>query len=187
MKYKNKKSPTKMLAGKIKKISLLLLLTITIIACKKDDFDGIIIGTYDDPQKALLVMDMQLDALGENAKMPIVKSQIVDLINTVNAIIDDYSEKGYKIIYIKTVFPKNSKEKGFIEGTVGIEIDPRVNIVSENIFVKNKSDAFSNKEFESFLISNQVNELYVTGLMAEGCVSTTVVAALKRNYTVYYI
>ena len=169
----------------MKKILFLLLLTFPVSACEKEVFD--VIGNYSNPQKALLVMDMQLDALGANAKMPIVKSQIEPLINIVNTIIEDYSEKGYKIIYIKTAFPKNSKEKGFIEGTAGIEIDPRVRVISENIFVKNKPNAFFNKEFENFLIANQVNELYITGLMAEYCVKATALAALKRNYTVHYI
>jgi len=37
------------------------------------------IFNYDNPQKALVVMDMQLDLIGENAKLPI-ENNVDDLI-----------------------------------------------------------------------------------------------------------
>jgi nicotinamidase-related amidase len=173
----------------MKKIGLLLLLSI-IISCKSTtDFngptDGVAIDIYTNPQKALLVMDMQNDALGKNAKEPIANSA-EDLIETVNTIIDDYFLKGYIIIYIKTEYSKES----FIKGTFGAEIHPSVRIIptiEPIIFVKNKSDAFTNSDFENYLIINQVNELFIVGLMAEYCVYNTSVGALNRNYIVNYI
>ena len=174
------------LAIGLKKIIPLCLLFIIAFSCSNKH-----IADYNNPQKALVVMDMQLDFLGENAKMPI-ENQAEDLIQTVNSIIDDYDSKGYKIIYIKNVFSKYSianffRNKAAIEGTTGIEIDPRVKIVSENIFEKKRSSAFSNKDFENYLIENQINELYITGLMAEGCVYKTAVEGLDKKYIVNYI
>jgi len=169
----------------LKKIFLLCLVSVIVVSCGVKQ-----IATYDNPQKALVVMDMQLDLIGENAKMP-TENNAGDLIKTVNDIIDDYNSLGFKIIYIRSVFSKNDianffRNKACVEGTAGIEIDPRVHIVSENIFDKKRTSAFSNKNFENYLIQNQVNELYMTGVMAEGCVYKTAISGLKRKYIVNY-
>ena len=150
------------------------------------------IGNYNNPQKALLVIDMQIDYIDENGKFPIEKSQINSLIETVNNIIGDFRGNNYQIIYIRNNFRKNNIVNIFInfaaiEGTAGAEIDPRINIVSDDIFDKYTASPFSNKRFENFLISNQINELYVCGVMADECVYETALGAFDRNYIVNYI
>lgn len=170
----------------LKKIILLCFVPVIVVSCSTQR-----IANYNNPQKALVVMDMQLDFLGENPKMPI-ENQVEDLIKTVNDIIEDFNSKGYEIIYIRSAFSKNDiansfRNKAAIEGTTGIEIDPRINIVSENIFDKKHSSAFSNKDFENYLIKNQINELYIIGLMAEGCVYKTAISGLDRKYAVNFI
>ena len=82
----------------MKKFVVFLMFLSIIISCSTK---GSVIGNYSNPQKALVVMDMQNDALGKDAKTPIANSAD-NLIKVVNIIIDDYSSKGYKIIYIKT-------------------------------------------------------------------------------------
>ena len=170
----------------LKKIIHLCIIPVIVVSCSTQP-----IANYNNPQKALVVMDMQLDFLGENPKLPI-ENQVDDLTKTVNDIIEDFNSKGYEIIYIRSVFSKYDianffRNKAAIQGTTGIEIDPRINIVSENIFDKNRSSAFSNKDFENYLIVNQINELYITGLMAEGCVSKTAISGLDRKYVVNFI
>jgi nicotinamidase-related amidase len=150
------------------------------------------IDNYDNPQKALLVIDMQIDYIDENGKFPIERRQINNLIETVNNIIADFNDNDYQIIYIRRFFRKNDIQNIFrnfavIEGTAGAEIDPRINIVSDNIFDKYTPSAFSNKRFENFLIRNQINELYVCGVMADECVYETALGAFDRNYKVNYI
>jgi len=149
------------------------------------------ISNYDNPQKALLVIDMQIDYIDENGKLPIEKNQINPLIETVNRIIADYNDKDYHIIYFRRIFNKNdirnlSNHFAAVEGTSGAEIDPRINIVSDNIYDKYAPDAFSNKRFENFLIRNQINELYLCGVMADECVYETAIGAFDRNYKVNY-
>jgi nicotinamidase-related amidase len=170
----------------LKKIILLCFVPVIVVSCSTQR-----IANYNNPQKALVVMDMQLDFLGENPKMPI-ENQVEELIKTVNDIIEDFNSKGYEIIYIRSAFSKNDiansfRNKAAIEGTTGIEIDPRINIVSENIFDKKSSSAFSNKDFENYLIKNQINELYIIGLMAEGCVYKTAISGLDRKYVVNFM
>jgi nicotinamidase-related amidase len=132
----------------LKKIILLCLVPVMVVSCSVQQ-----IANYNNSQKALVVMDMQLDLIDENAKMSI-ENNVDDLIKTVNDIIDDYNRKGYKIIYIRSVFSKYDianffRNKACVEGTTGIEIDTRVQIVSSNIFDKKRSSAFTNKDFET--------------------------------------
>ena len=149
------------------------------------------IDNYDNPQKALLVIDMQIDYIDENGKFPIEKNQINSLIETVNNIIGDFHDDNYQIIYIRRLFRKNDIQNIFrnfavVEGTAGAEIDPRINILSDNIFDKYTPSAFSNKRFENFLIKNQINELYVCGVMADECVYETALSAFNSGYIVNY-
>jgi nicotinamidase-related amidase len=170
----------------LSKMLLLCLVPAIIVSCNTRK-----VANYPNPQKALVVVDMQLDYLGENAKLPI-ENQVENLIQTVNDIIDDCNSKGVKIIYIKNTVPKYGiayflGNKAATKGTAGTEIDPRINVVSENIFEKKRPSAFSNKDFGDYLILNQINELYITGLMAEGCVYKTAIDGLNRKYMVNYI
>jgi nicotinamidase-related amidase len=173
----------------MKNIFFIVTLFAIISCCSLDK--TIKIGNYDNPQRALLVIDMQIDYIDENGKFPIEKSQINSLIGNVNNIIGDFHENNYQIIYIRRLFRKNDIQNIFrnfavIEGTGGAEIDPRINIVSDDIFDKYTPSAFSNKRFENFLIRNQINELYVCGVMADECVYETALDAFDNGYNVNY-
>jgi nicotinamidase-related amidase len=176
--------------GKFVKKSICVLLFFVFSCCSLED--TVKIGNYDNPQKALLVVDMQIDYIDENGKFPIEKSQINNLIATTNNIIDDFHYNDYEIIYIKNLFRKNDIKNIFrnfavIEGTDGAEIDPRINIRSNNIFSKYTPNTFSNKRFENHLIKNQINELYICGVLADECVYETALGAFNRNYIVNYV
>jgi nicotinamidase-related amidase len=70
------------------------------------------------------------------------------------------------------------------KGRPGAEIDKRVNVVSTNIFGKQKMDAFWNPDFAAFLRSQGITTMYVTGLDAANCVDRTIKGALVRGYKV---
>jgi nicotinamidase-related amidase len=166
-----------------------MLLVISTVSCTSNTVK---ISNYDNPQKALLVIDMQIDYVGENAKFPIERSQIENLIITINKIIDEYHKKDYSIIYLRRIFRKNdignfSRNYACIEGTPGVEIDPRINIVSQYIFDKYAPDSFSSNVFENYLIENRINELYLCGVMADECVYETALGGHNRNYKINYI
>jgi nicotinamidase-related amidase len=174
----------------MKNLFFIVLLFFALSGCSFDEISKI--SNYDNPQKALLVIDMQIDYIDENGKFPIEKNQINNLIEIVNNIIGDFHRDNHQIIYMRNIFRKNdikniSRNFAVIEGTAGAEIDPRINIVSDNIFDKYTPNAFSNKRFENFLIKNQINELYVAGVMADECVYETALGAFDRNYIVNYI
>ena len=173
----------------MKKILFIVQLFLIFSSCNLNE--TIRISNYDNPQKALLVIDMQIDYIDENGKFPIEKIQINNLIETVNNIIVDFNDNNYQIIYFKRKFRKNDVKNFFrnfavVEGTAGVEIDPRIHIVSNNIFDKFTPSAFSNKRFENLLIHNQINELYLCGVMADECVYETALSAFDSGYIVNY-
>ena len=150
------------------------------------------IAHYEQPQKALLVIDVQEDFTGTTAKPPFPYPESEQLIETVNRITEAAYRENIPIIYIRQEmdgFPgemlSNLIAGGIaIKGNPGTQIDKRVSVISDHIFPKHRSDAFSNPKFEAFLIKNQVNELILIGLDADGCVHATARGALNRGYTV---
>jgi nicotinamidase-related amidase len=65
-----------------------------------------------------------------------------------------------------------------------IMIDRRIKLINGNDFEKNRTDAFSNRQFEQLLIDRQVNELYLVGVDAAYCVYYTALGGLQRGYRV---
>lgn len=153
------------------------------------------IALYENPQQALLVVDIQEDFTGITAKPPFPYKDSEKLIATVNTIIEAASRKNIIIVYIReelegfwgTMFSNLLAGGVALKGKPGTEIDKRISIMSDFIFPKSRSDAFSNPQFDEFLIKHRVNELYLVGLDADGCVHLTARGALNRGYTVNII
>ncbi|HAG42443.1 MAG TPA: hypothetical protein DCL31_02430, partial [Clostridium sp.] len=75
----------------------------------------------------------------------------------------------------------------FIKDTPGSKIDSRVNIVSSIIYSKNKGNAFSNLELDSFLKENHIEEIFIVGLDASACVLKTSIGEKSKGYKVTVI
>jgi nicotinamidase-related amidase len=171
----------------MKYLSIILLIIFNVSCASNVD----LIDNYNNPQKALLVIDMQIDYIDKNGRYPIDHNQIENLIITTNNIIDEFAKNEYIIIYLRNIFRKSDIKNIFrnyavVEGTQGAGIDPRINVVSGNIYDKYKPDAFSSKDFNNFLMQNQINELFLCGVMADECVYSTALSAVNRNYVVNY-
>lgn len=199
MKSKKEKTHT----SKLKKI---LIVTVAFIIC----ITGLLLGgvflviqptkgskiaEYENPQRAVLVIDIQEDYTGKTAKPPFPYKNSDRLIATVNSIIEKASRKNIIIVYVQQEFDGNLGRmisKIFaggtaIKGNPGTEIDERILNLSNHIFSKTKGDAFSNPKLDEFLIKHQVNEVYIVGLDAEFCVHATATGALNRGYHVNII
>jgi len=148
------------------------------------------ISNYESPQSALLIIDLQRDITEKDGTIKGNIQQIDEAITNINKIID--SRKDLIIVYIAQEFGGSKVleflSKGALKhGELGTEFDPRILRVNDNYFVKYVSDSFSNHELERFLIENQVDHLYMTGVDAQYCVDKTVKGALNRNYKVTVI
>lgn len=164
-------------------VSLLVLL-IVVVAYQLSRFfsvsSGTLIEKYQAPRTALLVMDMQMEFNAAAQK----------IVSEVNRAVDHFSAKGDLVVYIKTQYSKADHILNFIRKNSAVEDTPGVGFIdglkmaSQNVFAKDRMDAFSNPALGEFLVKNQVGHLYVAGLDGCYCVDKTVRAALNRGYRV---
>ena len=126
--------------------------------------------------KALVVIDIQND----------ITKHYRDIVGNINKAIDWAVSEGIHVVYIK----HNNITAGtrtFKPGTRGEELVPELKVVSENIFVKTKSNALTSEAFATFVAENSITEFYVVGADATACVKSTCFNMRKAGYTVHVL
>ncbi|MBR0341869.1 MAG: cysteine hydrolase [Oscillospiraceae bacterium] len=126
--------------------------------------------------KALMIIDIQND-ITKNYKK---------IIDRINQAIDWAVTENMQIIYIK----HNNLSPGtrtFKPDTKGAELVPEMKVVSDNIFVKTKANALTSEEFTEFIEKNGINEFFIAGADATGCVKSTCFNMTKAGYSVHVI
>jgi len=126
--------------------------------------------------KALVVIDIQND----------ITKHYRDIIDNINAAIEWAVAERLHIIYIK----HNNTTAGtrtFKPGSKGEELVPELKVVSDNIFVKTKSNALTSEAFYAFIAANGIHEFYIAGADATGCVKSTCFNMTKAGYTVHVL
>lgn len=126
--------------------------------------------------KALFVIDMQEEYVGKNNHNGYDSD---NLINSVNSRILQAQQEKELIVYIKN-------RKNLRSGIVIPEFAEGLAVVSENIFFKDKSSIFSNKEVLSFLEQNNVTEIEVIGVDGNCCVASTALDGVKLGLKVIF-
>jgi len=126
--------------------------------------------------KALVVIDIQND----------ITKHYRDITGNINAAIEWAVAEGMHIVYIK----HNNTTAGtrtFKPGSKGEELVPEMKVVSDNIFVKTKSNALTSEAFSAFITANDINEFNVAGADATACVKSTCFNMTKAGYTVHVL
>lgn len=135
-------------------------------------------------KKALIVIDLQKDYLWDKRR-PMFNYDTETLVGNVNRAISSYKDAGYDIIYIKHILPKIMWGVGFsIRGTEGAELFEGVNVVSDKIFEKNRSNTFTAKLFREYVKKQGYREMVLCGLDECGCVGATAKGAVKAGIKV---
>lgn len=127
-------------------------------------------------KKALVVIDIQND----------ITKHYKDIIDGINTAIDWAERNGMYIVYIK----HNNITAGtrtFKPDSKGAELVPELKVISNNIFIKTKSNALTSEAFAAFVASNQINEFFITGADAAACVKSTCFNMVKAGYIVHVI
>ena len=127
-------------------------------------------------RKALVVIDIQND----------VTKHYRDIIDKLNAAIEWAVGQEMDVVYIK----HNNLSAGtrtFKPGTKGAELAPKIKIVSDHIFVKTKANALTSESFSAYILENRIDEFYITGADATGCVKSTCFNMTKAGYTVHVV
>ena len=126
--------------------------------------------------KALVVIDIQND----------ITKHYRDIIDNINAAIEWATAEGMHIVYIKHN-NITAATRTFKPGTKGEELVPEMKVVSDNIFVKTKSNALTSEVFSAFIAANGINEVYVAGADATACVKSTCFNMAKAGFTVHVL
>ena len=149
--------------------------------------EGTPIENYNTLKSALLVIDIQEGLTGEVSAIEVYKKAADDLIQRINAIIKRSGENGILVIYIRNEISNpliNILNNSMAEGSLGAELDRRLNIASDYILSKKKEDAFSNTNLDSILIKSEISRLFVVGLDAAHCVNSTIEGGRNRGYRI---
>ncbi len=126
--------------------------------------------------RALVVIDIQND----------ITKHYKDVIDNINAAIEWAAAEGMHIAYIK----HNNTTTGtrtFKSGSNGEKLVPEMKVVSDNVFVKTKSNALTSEAFSAFIFANGINEFYVAGADATACVKSTCFNMRKAGFTVHVL
>ena len=126
--------------------------------------------------KALVVIDILND----------ITKHYRDIIDNINAAIEWAVSEGMHIVYIKHN-NITASTRTFKPGTHGEELVSELKVVSDNIFVKTKSNALTSEAFATFIAENGITEFYIAGADATACVKSTCFNMRKAGYTVHVI
>ena len=126
--------------------------------------------------KALVVIDLQND----------ITKNYRDIITSVNLAVERAKNAGMHIVYILH-HNLSAGTRTFKPGTKGAELVPELNVVSNNIFVKTKSNALTSAAFADFIAANDITEFYLAGADATACVKSTSYNMAKAGYTVHVL
>ncbi len=126
--------------------------------------------------KAFVVIDIQND----------ITKNYRGIIDSINAAVDWAQKMGMHIVYIQhhNISPGT---RTFKPGTKGAELVPELKVVSDNIFAKTKANSLTSEPFAEFIEENGIDEFYVCGADATGCVKSTSYNMAKSGYTVHVI
>jgi nicotinamidase-related amidase len=143
------------------------------------------IAAYPEPKTALLVIDIQEDFTGPEAKKPFHDAE--RLVRNANALIGQAREHGALVVFIENVIDNPVLKLVFggvnTAGTPGVQMDRRlVRLPSAPTFTKNRGDAFINPALDAYLSEHQVGRLLIVGLDAAYCVTATTRGARNRGY-----
>ncbi len=139
---------------------------------------------------ALMVIDIQNGTTGEISATSAYIRQSEALISGINEIVSEAVKAQIPVIYIRSEvsnFMVNLLNNTMAKGSEGAELDDRMDVVSDLIVTKTKNDAFSNPDLDRVLREMGINEIYLTGLDAAGCVHSTLLAAQNRGYHIAVI
>ena len=125
---------------------------------------------------ALVVIDLQND----------ITKNYREIVERVNRAIAWAVETEMYVVYIK----HNNLSAGtrtFKPNTHGAELVPELDVVSDFIFVKSKSNALTSEVFLRFIEDHGITEFFLTGADATACVKSTCFNMTKSGYKVHVL
>lgn len=134
--------------------------------------------------RAVVVMDIQKHFMEKK----INNSEAEELIMNINKFQESIKGKAH-MLYVQSILTVLSISKRGIDIDTldGLNLDNRLVLKTENIYKKDKANAFTSDNFVEYLNKKEIGTLYIVGVMAEHCVYKTAYNALKRGYKVILV
>ena len=126
--------------------------------------------------KALVVIDLQND----------ITKHYRDIVGRVNEAIDWAQASGMPVVYIRH-HNLSAGTRTFKPGTRGAEFVPELKVVSDDVFEKSKANALTSEAFSEYIRENGIDEFYIAGADATGCVKSTCFNMCKAGYAVHVV
>ena len=117
---------------------------------------------------ALIVLDIQRDFIGDQARMPVAKHHVSPMIENINMFIEK-STKVIPIVYVGNEFEKKQfisnwfRNNAALKGSLGAKLDKRLKIVNDLYFSKNQGNALSNLKLVNYFKGNRIKHLIIVG------------------------
>lgn len=149
--------------------------------------EGLPIENRDPERVALLVIDIQEGTTGEVSITDGYIRQSESLIEQVNQLVKYAEDEGWSIVWIRSEVSNpllNILNSTLAKGSLGAELDKRLDTSSGMVVVKKKNDSFANTPLDRFLEEQKIGRLVLAGLDAEHCVLAAIEAASNRGYPI---
>lgn len=131
--------------------------------------------------KALLIIDMQKGCFIPYSS----RFDTMGIISRINILSDKFRQKKYPVIFIQ--------HDGTIENELLPQTDdwmllPELTTLPSDVYIgKTANDSFYKTELHEFLMSNKINEIFITGAATDFCIDATVKSALTKDFKVTVI
>lgn len=137
-------------------------------------------------KRALLVIDVQENLVNPNSKIHMDTAGIDLFFNKLNQTISTFDQGKDLVVYIVNEWtnPIMNWGTGNVckKGAPGVGLDGRLKQVNQYVFSKSKPNSLTNAELLKLLKDNQITEVYVVGLLAEGCIKATVLGLQDEEF-----
>jgi nicotinamidase-related amidase len=139
----------------------------------------------------LIVLDLQQDYFGPEAKMPVASAQTAGVLVTCKALVRAFKAAGRPIVYLQNEFSATDwianwfRHGATVEGTPGTQwIGPTE--APDLWQAKRQADAFTEPAVDDYLRSIGADSVVIAGVFADpmACVPSTAAGARRRGYGV---
>lgn len=140
-------------------------------------------------ETALVIVDMQTDFVDGNGYESDQVRSVIDGINTMAATAKQENKQVIALRQVHQGLIANAVIKAVGKGlgaqsSTGLGLHADLDIEPDAVFIKARTDGFSNSEFEEWLERHNVGTLEIAGLDGCYCVNTTSIGALNRGFDV---
>lgn len=136
------------------------------------------------PNQVLIVIDLQNDYFAEG-NFPLWNAEAT--LTSTEAAIAQAQAKDIPVILVQHIADKTKGAAPFFnEGTSGVEIHPRILAAAPNapVVIKSFADAFHRTTLEETLAGLNAEELLISGMMTQNCVTHTSISKAAEKYSV---